>query len=208
VKNFKAIALLPALSLSWLLPNWGIAQQVPEIPRRFMPGIAKVEQTPRGPVIFYNPATCRRLGPQACAFFRAHEYAHIQLNHLNRNIPVRQAEAEADMYASRMVSRPVSAAAQRYFRRGNGGSINHGTAWQRARRVHQAANGSALYPTTYANSNRNYPTRNSYSATRRPICIGPHCNSRSGQVFIVPGNRQVYPVQRGFPSERPFVARR
>lgn len=188
MNRLKKLGLLTSLILTWTLTSSGIAQQVPEIPRRFMRGIAKVEQTARGPVIYYNPATCRRLGPEVCSFFRAHEYAHIQLNHLNRNIPVRQAEAEADMYAARMVPRSTAAAAQRYFRRGNAGGIDHGSAWQRARRVGYSATGSPYQIRRNSYSRQTYPTRTAYSARGM-------LNSRS-RGFANP-SRRIYALNRG-----------
>lgn len=113
--------------------SWG---QVPEIPRRLMGGIARVTTGRNGqPVIYFNPATCRRLGPDVCAFFRAHEHAHIRLNHLNRPISKRQAEAEADFYAARTASPAAVAAARQWFQAGHGGSRMHGRSWQRANRL-------------------------------------------------------------------------
>ncbi len=110
--------------------------QVPEIPRRGLPGIARVTHDRSGrPVIYYNPAARRRMGPDVAEFFRAHELAHLRLNHFNRNISVQQAEAEADALAGRTISPGASAAAQRWFLSGRGGSRQHGTPRQRANRL-------------------------------------------------------------------------
>ncbi len=110
--------------------------QIPEIPRRGLPGIARVTHDLGGqPVIYYNPAARRRMGPEVTEFFRAHELAHLRLNHFNRNISIQQAEAEADALAARMISPNAAAAAQRWFMSGRGGSRQHGTPRQRANRL-------------------------------------------------------------------------
>lgn len=109
--------------------------QVPEIPRRGLGGIARVQMTRYGPAIYYNPRAVRRIGPEAWSFFRAHEYAHIQLGHFYRNISRQQAEAEADSYAARVASPNAVAAARRMFASGWGGSRDHGSAATRAARL-------------------------------------------------------------------------
>ena len=112
-----------------------ILAQVREVPRAGLGGIARVSQDRfGGHTIEYNPATCRRLGP-ACEFFRNHEYGHIRLDHLNRNISVRQAEYEADRYAAAISSPQAVAAAQQLFQQGRFGSFRHGTPNQRAARL-------------------------------------------------------------------------
>lgn len=114
--------------------------QVREVPVRGLRGIAKVGRDRGGQhTIYYNPRTCRRLGPDLCSFFRAHEYAHVRLNHLGRGTPVRQAESEADIWAAKNSSPRAVRSAVRYFRKGNGGGLRHGTGLARARRVSEAA---------------------------------------------------------------------
>ena len=87
--------------------------------------------------ITYNPAICRRLGPELCEYFRQHEMGHVNLRHLERGVPTRQAEIEADRYAAGHASPAAVAAAKRYFANGNGGSAVHGTGRQRAARLNQ-----------------------------------------------------------------------
>lgn len=109
--------------------------QVYEVPRPFMPGIAKTVVRGNQAVIYYNPMALRRLGPDMDAFVRAHEYGHIRLGHFRRNISPRVREAEADIYAARVTSPRSAAAARQYFMSGYGGGIYHGTPRMRAMRV-------------------------------------------------------------------------
>ena len=121
-----------------LVPTPSVAQlmRVQEVPRFGQVGIAKLTRNRQGAkVIYYNPNTCRRLGRDACAFFRAHEYGHVALRHLERGTPPRIAEREADLWAARNSSPQVVQGALRYFRRGGGGSLRHGTSQTRAQRV-------------------------------------------------------------------------
>ena len=137
--------LMPSIALFifWLLlPTPSVAQlrRVQEVPRITQRGIAKVTRDRQGKqVIYYNPNTCRRLGRDACAFFRAHEYGHIALRHLERGTPTRLAEHEADVWAARHSSPQTVQGALRFFRRGGGGSRWHGSARTRAQRVMLAA---------------------------------------------------------------------
>ena len=111
------------------------AQQLREIAVPGMRGIASVGYRGNQLTIEYNPRTCARMGPDLCAFFRAHEYGHIALRHLERGTPVRQAEYEADQWAARHVTQASRQAAIRYFNAGRGGSLRHGSAASRAQRV-------------------------------------------------------------------------
>lgn len=85
------------------------AQQVPEIPAYNLPDAAMAQMTPSGPVIYYNPISCRAAGP-ACEFFRKHEYGHVLLGHLmNPQMMLTPqgravAEAQADCFAAQRSS--------------------------------------------------------------------------------------------------------
>lgn len=111
------------------------AQVVREVAVPGMRGIASAGFRGNGLTIEYNPRTCARLGPDLCSFFRAHEYGHVVLGHLQRRTPVRRAEYEADVWAARNTTPAARAAAIRYFNSGNGGSFRHGPASSRATRV-------------------------------------------------------------------------
>jgi len=50
-------------------------------------------------------------------------------------VPTRQAEREADIWAAQNASPSAVEAARKYFERGRGGSLNHGSARERARRL-------------------------------------------------------------------------
>jgi len=108
--------------------------QVPEVANSNMSGVAKVVYDQSGrPTIMYNPVRCAQMG-EACAFFRAHEHAHIHLNHYGRGTSQVQAELEADAWAARNVPPSTLKAAQRWFSAGNSPHI-HGTGLQRAARI-------------------------------------------------------------------------
>lgn len=124
-----------------------VSGQVREIRRRLMSDIGYARVDRRGnPIVVINSRMCAQMGPELCNYFRAHEQAHHRLNHFGRNITVRQAEAEADSLAARMVSPQSRAAAARYFASGRGGSRMHGTPQARLARVSAAGN-SANYRT-------------------------------------------------------------
>jgi len=112
-----------------------LAQTVREVAVPGMRGIASAGYRGNQVTIEYNPRTCARLGPDLCSFFRAHEYGHVVLRHLQRKTPVRRAEYEADVWASRNTTPAARAAAIRYFQSGNGGSMRHGSPSSRASRV-------------------------------------------------------------------------
>lgn len=140
---FATFALINILAMSSL---GECRAQVPQVPRYFMGGIARATTDRSGrPVVYYNPIAMRRIGPQVSEFFLAHEHAHHQLNHLRRPISVRQAEAEADRLAARIASPTAVSAARQWFLRGNGGSRQHGSAYQRASRI----GGVQWSPTSY-----------------------------------------------------------
>jgi hypothetical protein len=114
--------------------------QVPEIPNPNLPDIARVVPTPAGPVIEYNPIYCQQLGPLVCAFYRAHEYGHVNLGHGYRPAWPQQMEAEADCWAARNSPREVVMAAHDFFMRGGGSTPVHGSGPMRASRLRQCAN--------------------------------------------------------------------
>ena len=120
-------------------PADSASAQVHERASRWIRDVAKVTLDSSGKsTITYNPAICRKLGPALCEFFRAHEYGHVNLQHLERGVPVRRAEVEADVWAATHASPTAVAAALRYFNNGNGGSKNHGSSQERAQRIMQA----------------------------------------------------------------------
>ena len=133
------LVILTTLLTSICLPTWGnsaIAQGIKTYERRFIGDVGYAEVDRRGnAVVVMNPAACRRLGPDLCSFFKAHEMAHHQLKHFDRNISVQQKEAEADRYAASVVSPAARSAAQKFFASGQGGGSKHGTSQQRLARV-------------------------------------------------------------------------
>ena len=115
-----------------------VLAQVTKRPSVWLRDIAKVTLNSSGrSQITYNPAICRRLGPELCEYFHAHEMGHVNLRHLERGVPIRRAEAEADRYAAAHASPAAVAAAKRYFANGNGASFMHGSGRQRAARLSQ-----------------------------------------------------------------------
>ena len=131
--------ILTTLLTSICVPTWensASAQGIQTYERRFIGDIGYAEVDRQGnAVVVMNPAACRRLGPDLCSFFKAHEMAHHQLGHFSRNISVQQKEAEADQYAASVVSPAARSAAQQYFASGQGGGSRHGTSQQRLARV-------------------------------------------------------------------------
>lgn len=120
--------------------NETMAQRIREVPVPGMRGIASVGYRGNELTVEYNPRVCARLGPDLCSFFRAHEYGHIAMRHLERGTPVRQAEYEADLWAARNSSPAARAAAVRFFNSGRGGSFMHGSGRVRANRVASVGN--------------------------------------------------------------------
>jgi hypothetical protein len=91
---------------------------VPELEAPALADTAMAEMTASGPVIFYNPALFRAAGA-ARDFVRAHEYGHVLLGHLSNDEMLStdaghaRAEAEADCFAARAVSRESTVAMAR-----------------------------------------------------------------------------------------------
>ena len=167
------LVILTTLLISICMPTWeksANGQGIQTYQRRFIGDIGYAEVDRRGnPVVVMNPAACRRLGPELCSFFRAHEMAHHQLGHFNRNISVQQKEAEADRYAASMVSTAARSAAQQFFASGRGGGSQHGSSRQRLARVsgNQSVSPVTLRnATTQAATSYNAPTSERLGATR------------------------------------------
>ena len=140
-----------------------MAQTIREVAVPGMRGIASVGYRGKNLTIEYNPRTCASLGPDLCSFFRAHEYGHIVMQHLQRGTPVRQAEHEADVWAARNSTPAARTAAIQYFRSGNGGSVRHGSAQSRATRVASAGASTPVRVTVRRDGSR--VVNRGYSAT-------------------------------------------
>ena len=148
-----------------------MAQTIREVAVPGMRGIASVGYRGKNLTIEYNPRTCASLGPDLCSFFRAHEYGHIAMQHLQRGTPVRQAEHEADVWAARNTTPAARAAAVNYFSAGNGGSFKHGSPAARAARVSSAATSTAVRVTRRPDGSR--VVNRGYSASvARPFNTG------------------------------------
>jgi hypothetical protein len=144
------------------------AQNIREVAVPGMRGIASVGYRGNDLTVEYNPRVCARMGPELCSFFRAHEYGHIALRHLERKTPVRQAEHEADVWAARNSTPAARAAAVRYFRSGNGGSLMHGSGATRANRV-ATANTSAPVQVTVRSDGSRVIKRGYSAVSSRPF---------------------------------------
>ena len=138
VTFMKPICLLAIAAVVTICSSnfYEVSGQVQERSRWLLPDVAKVTLDSSGQSqIDFNPTICRRLGPDLCEYFRAHEYGHVNLRHLERGVPTRQAEREADLWAAQNASPSAVEAARKYFERGRGGSFNHGSARVRAQRL-------------------------------------------------------------------------
>ena len=154
-----------------VLAAGSFAQTIREVAVPGMRGIASVGYRGGDVTVEYNPRACNRLGPDLCSFFRAHEYGHIALRHLERGTPVRQAEYEADIWAAQNATPSARAEAIRYFRNGNGGSIAHGSAVARANRIASAGTSVQVRVTVRPDGSR--VAKRSYNAiSRRPFQHG------------------------------------
>ncbi|QEG20922.1 M48 family metalloprotease [Mariniblastus fucicola] len=147
------------------------AQTIREVAVPGMRGIASVGYRGNTLTVEYNPRTCARLGPELCSFFRAHEYGHIALRHLERGTPVRQAEYEADQWAARNTSPAARAAAIRYFQSGSGGSRRHGSANSRAYRVASAGTSARTRVAVRPDGSRTVK-RGYHAVAQRPFNTG------------------------------------
>ena len=93
-----------------------------EIPDPALPYIAKVRAEPMwGSVVVYNPRYCEQIG-DACAFFRAHEYAHAFLNDLFLPPDAYPASTErkADCWAAQYIRPQEALAAAQLFEESSG----------------------------------------------------------------------------------------
>jgi hypothetical protein len=107
-----------------------------------LPDTAMAEMTLAGPVILYNPVLFRAAGA-AGAFVRAHELAHVRLDHVENERMLTtdegraEAEAEADCFAARRVSpASVTAMVELLLRRpAEACDAIYGTKPERARRI-------------------------------------------------------------------------
>ncbi|APR76924.1 Hypothetical protein A7982_02271 [Minicystis rosea] len=103
------------LSFSNLVMRRFDRPDVREVEMPGLPDTAMAEMTGSGPVIFYNPELFRAAGP-AREFVRAHEYAHVLLDHLQNQHMLTtdegrsEAEAQADCFAAQHSS-PLSVVA-------------------------------------------------------------------------------------------------
>ena len=148
--NLPVVA--PAVMLVLLGTSSDVSGQVQERSRLLLRDVAVVTLDSSGKSqIDFNPAICRRLGPELCEYFRAHEYGHVNLRHLERGVPTRQAEREADVWAAQNASPAAVEAARKYFARGNGGSRYHGSSQERADRLSSAQVVRQSTPATTSN---------------------------------------------------------
>ena len=205
--TYCLVVVTAAIVLQLGMPN-DVSAQVQERPRLLLRDVAKVTLDSSGKSqIAFNPAICRKLGPDLCEYFRAHEYGHVNLRHLERGVPTRQAEHEADIWAARNASPSAVAAAKRYFEQGNGGSRYHGTSQQRAQRISAAQTGrrvtsiekrTAVVRTPNSRSAANAPSAkkrapSGYSAGYRTAVISKPSPSRREnvrQVIYVEGSNR------------------
>lgn len=165
------VMLLSVSGVNYFHPAEAAAQTIREIAVPGLPGISSVGYRRGELTVEYNPRTCARLGADLCSFFRAHEYGHIALGHLERRTPVRQAEYEADVWAARNSTESARSAAIRYFQSGKGGSIVHGSGQARANRVANAGTATEVRVTRRPDGSR--VVRRSYSAiSSRPFQNG------------------------------------
>ena len=110
--------------------------QVPEIPDYTLNDIARVQMTPQGPIILWNPNVCRALGINACRFMRLHEYGHIVNGDQFGSTFPPLAEMRADCFAAQNAPlHEFNAAVVMFRRQGSGGDAAHGTGFQRAQRI-------------------------------------------------------------------------
>ena len=115
MKRAILVFLLTVLFAS--LPNaapWDPPYPVREIPYPGLADIAMATADYAGPVIYYNPYLVQQFGPDLTTFFRAHEYGHIHLGHVEKLgslggqlslvVDRKRIELEADSYAAAVLA--------------------------------------------------------------------------------------------------------
>lgn len=143
----KHLLISVILATLFLASTSTIHAQIREIPVPTLQDIAIASYDQYGPVIYYNPQIVQQSGPLLTEYFKAHEYAHHILNHIQREFfeanPYNRAwvrvkyELEADCYASKHISPQARQAAYDYhYKQGaNRGSELHPTGFERADRI-------------------------------------------------------------------------
>ena len=126
------------------LAGGATAQQVPEIANPNLNDIAIAVMTPTGPVIFWNPTICfNQVGLLVCGFYKAQEYGHVMLGHLQMGTYPPVAEMQADCFgAQHAAPAEVNAAIQAFQQQGPAGDASHGSGFQRAARLNDARMGN------------------------------------------------------------------
>lgn len=96
-------------------------QTIREIPVFNLPDIAIASMDENGPVIYINPILADTVGPWVTEFFRAHEFFHHRLGHLQDSealadpLQRREMEIHADCEAAKVVSPHAVLAAVEFF---------------------------------------------------------------------------------------------
>ena len=101
-----AVLMSGALAVSAVRAEIGGVREVP----RMIPDLAMATFDAYGPVIYWNPSVAQQVPQGFLKFTRAHEYAHIQLGHIQREMMeqnplarlaiARTGEIEADKFAT------------------------------------------------------------------------------------------------------------
>jgi hypothetical protein len=141
-----SLLALPARAETAAFPAIFTRPAIREVMVVDLPDTGRAELTPSGPRILYNPALLRAAGP-ARDFVRAHEAAHVILDHLHNPWMLHtdagraRAEAEADCFAARAApALAVHAMARLLLRRAPSASdALYGTKPERAQRILRCA---------------------------------------------------------------------
>lgn len=138
--SILAVAALAVAAATTAAPAH--AKRIPEVAAPWLDDVALALTTESGPVIFYNPSRCKAVGADVCAFLRAHEHAHIRLNHASAFytslVGRAVAEADADCWAARNVFLVQAKAAIAFFSAPGRADVEvgqHGTGLERAKRI-------------------------------------------------------------------------
>lgn len=121
--SYTGASLVLFVSLLFTSASWA---QIRELPVRGLPDIAIASYDQFGPVIYYNPDVTQQAGPLLTEFFRAHEYGHHALGHIQREFveanPYNRAwvrqnfEKEADCFAAKNISTDALRTAMLFFK--------------------------------------------------------------------------------------------